>query len=105
MKEGPWVVCQLNAAQLHARVIDELIGLCKGSTADRSINQPEVQCLHQCLHQRVLANQQAADTLLANMIYNSIQQMLTDEVLDDDEAKKLVGVLSDLCGGGHQAKH
>ncbi|MFT5720172.1 MAG: hypothetical protein ACI9W6_000462 [Motiliproteus sp.] len=90
------VTSQRNMAQLNARVIDELVGLGKKITAGSSIDQSETQRLHQW----ELDNQQGADTLLASIIYKNIQQMLADEVLDNDEAEELLGMLSDLSDGG-----
>lgn len=88
-----------NAARLNDRVIDELIGLCKGVIADGVVSQPEAEFLQQWLRD----NRQVSDTWPANMLYRRIGEFLADDVLDPEEQAELLTLLQDLTGGGHQA--
>tara|TARA_R110002111_G_scaffold4958_2_gene25835 strand:+ start:5127 stop:5642 length:516 start_codon:yes stop_codon:yes gene_type:complete len=83
-----------NAARLNDRKIDELIGLCKGVLADGEVTQFEVEFLQQWLRN----NQDISEHWPANVLYQRIEEMLADNVLDFEEQKELLQTLMDLTG-------
>jgi NAD-dependent DNA ligase len=83
-----------NAARLNDRKIDELIGLCKGVLADGEVSQFEVEFLQQWLRN----NQDISEHWPANVLYQRIEEMLADNVLDFEEQKELLQTLMDLTG-------
>lgn len=93
------IVRDYNAARLNDRVIDELIGLCKGIIADNTVSQTEAEFLQQWIKD----NRHISNAFPANMIYHRIQHFLSDDTLDAEEADELLTLLKDLTGGGHKA--
>lgn len=83
-----------NAARLNDRKIDELIGLCKGVLADGEVSQFEVEFLQNWLRN----NLEISGHWPANILYQRIEAMLEDNVLDVDEQKELLETLMDLTG-------
>lgn len=80
----------LRARQNVDRSIDELIGLCKGITADGVVNQREAECLCAWL----AANEHVRDTWPANVLRARVAEYLEDGYLDDDEKAELLDMLS-----------
>ncbi|WP_288130982.1 BRCT domain-containing protein [Microbulbifer sp.] len=87
------------SARLNDRVIDELIGLCKGVIADGVVTQGEAEFLYQWLQD----NRRVADGFPANMVYRRVSEFLADGVLDAEESAELFTLLQELTGGGHKA--
>ncbi|OPY77749.1 MAG: DNA polymerase III subunit epsilon [Syntrophorhabdus sp. PtaU1.Bin058] len=76
------------------RDIDELIGICKGITADNIVSTEEALYLERWLK----INKEIANQYPANMLIGRIETMLIDGVFDDNEKLELLSVLQDLTG-------
>ena len=83
-----------NAPRLADRSIDELIGLCKGFTADGRISEDEVNYLTSWLN----TNQHAIDVWPANAIVARINQILVDKIIDPEERADLFQLLAEVVG-------
>ena len=82
------------AGAIKSRSLDELIGLCKGVTADLHVCQAEAQFLLNWLE----ANKAVAREFPANVLYPRLVEMLADGVLDADESKELLVMLQQMTG-------
>ena len=76
--------------RLSARQIDELIGLARGIAADGSINQIEAEFLQKWLAANVRMSQHPVIATL----YQRVNEILSDGVLDSDEAADLLHTLN-----------
>ena len=76
--------------RISSRQIDELIGIGRGLVADGQINQAEVEFLQKWL----AANLRISDQPLIRVLYQRIDQILTDGLLDDDEKAELLDTLN-----------
>lgn len=74
----------------HDRTVDELIGLAKGMVADGVISDAEAGYLRQWLEENA---QHASTTWPVNVIYDRVQVMLADGVIDADEREELFDLL------------
>lgn len=83
----------LRARHNADRSIDELIGVCKGITADGSVNQQESDYLCSWLR----ANEHVRDTWPANVLRARIAEYLEDGYLDADEKSELFELLSQVA--------
>ncbi len=83
-----------NADKVQDRKVDELIGLCRGVTADGTIVKSEAEYIIKWLE----SNDTIINDYPANILYDRIKRMLSDGVLDDDEQKELFELLSNLTG-------
>lgn len=87
---------RLNAARLSDRVIDELIGLARGISADRAVAQSEARFIADWLAR----NRQVADVWPVSILYERVREMLADGVLDSEEQAELLDTLHELAGSG-----
>jgi len=85
----------VNARRLADRTIDELIGICKGMTADGVVNIDEVNFLCRWFE----ANSEYLNAWPANILSARITEMLSDSLYDEDEKEELFGILNDITGG------
>lgn len=76
--------------RITSRQIDELIGLSRGLVADGQINQAEVEFLQKWL----AANEAISDQPLIQTLYRRVNDILSDGVLDADEAADLLDTLN-----------
>jgi hypothetical protein len=83
---------KLNRERLEVRLVDELIGLAKGVTADGQLLDSELEYLVRWL----VANREIASDPLVGNLYRQIQVMLSDGVLDDDERTELFDTLQNF---------
>lgn len=83
-----------NRGNIQDRQTDTLIGLSKGIIADNVINQEEINFLITWLMQnvRVMSN-----PILENLL-SKLDSILTDNVIDQDEAKEIFSILKKLAG-------
>ncbi len=84
-----------NSARIEDRDMDELIGICKGVLADRKVVLQEAEFLKQWLD----ANWHVATIWPANTLYQRIEEMLVDDILDQEEQKELFELLHQFTGG------
>lgn len=83
-----------NRKNIQDRQIDTLIGLSKGLLADGSVNQKEAEYLHNWLVQ----NRHASDNPMIQNLFERIDLMLEDGILDDEESHDLFALLGSLTG-------
>jgi len=79
----------IRARQNRDRSIDELIGVCKGITADGRVNQEEAEYLCEWLQ----ANRHVRDVWPANILRARVAEYLEDGLLDGDEKLELFDLL------------
>ena len=80
--------------RLNDRTIDELIGISRGLIADKNINQTEAEFLNSWLQ----TNLPYCNDPIVNKLYCRVSEMLKDRVLDLDEQKELLQILSEFTG-------
>ena len=95
---GQPIISDWNAPRVAERSIDELLGICKGLIADRSLSEEEVFFLTSWLK----ANEHAANVWPANVLANRINQILDDKILLTEEREELFALLAEIVG---QAKN
>lgn len=76
--------------RIASRQIDELIGLARGIAADGSVNQREAEFLQKWL----AANAEIANEPIIRTLYHRINEVLSDGILDDEEALDLLSTLN-----------
>jgi len=88
----------MNEEQLHntlgtdritSRQIDELVGLARGIAADGIINQSEIEFLQKWL----AANMAISDQPMIRRLYDRVNDILADGIVDVDEARDLLDTL------------
>lgn len=89
-----------NRARLQDRQINELVGLAHGLTADGSVNQAEAEYLLKWL----AANAGTAENPVIRVLYERVEQILADDVLDEDEAAELLDTLTRFCAGDFELR-
>lgn len=82
------------AARIQSRQVDELIGLARGLAADSCINQAEAEFLQSWLSANLIVCHQP----LFATLYERIKEVLSDGVLDPDEALELLETLHEFTG-------
>lgn len=93
-EHGQPIIRTFNASRLNDRMIDELIGLCRGVLFDGSVSELEANALLKWLD----ANREIADHWPANVLYKRIARMMTDEQLDQEEQRELLDILVEITG-------
>lgn len=76
--------------RISSRQMDELIGLSRGLVADDQINQREVEFLQKWL----VANLSVSGHPLIHRLYQRIDQILADGIVDDEEKTELLDTLN-----------
>ena len=93
-KYGRSLTERLGRARLESRDISELIGICKGVLADGVISYTEALFILEWLEEHRIIT----DVWPAGILYQSLDNMLEDGVLDNDEEKDLLGLLVEITG-------
>ena len=83
--------------RLRGRAADELFGLCLGVLADGYVNREEAQFLQQWLSVHPDVRDGSADPLVLR-IYSDVREILSDDVFDPEEQRRLLALLSDFTG-------
>ena len=81
---------RVNAKRISSRQIDELIGLARGLLADGKIDQSEVECLQKWL----AANVEISHQPLIRTLYERVNDILRDGVVDADKSSALFDTLN-----------
>ena len=89
---------RLNKRNIHDRQIDTLIGLATGLVADGKVNHDEALVLQKWL----VANSAAANNPVVQNLLIRVDEMLSDQVLDEDESRDLLSVLTKLTGSNYE---
>lgn len=85
-----------NALRIQDRLIDELIGICRGVIADGVIAESEAIFLGQWIEN----HREVADKWPVNVVYARVTEMLRDGILSKEEQKELLETLRNLTGDG-----
>lgn len=81
---------QFRRLEVSERQVDTLIGICKGIIADGVITQSEAEFLEAWL----IANQATINSNpVVQPLYERVSEMLSDSILDEDEAAELLETL------------
>jgi NAD-dependent DNA ligase len=88
------IFTRFNRKNIQDRQIDTLIGLSKGVTADKAVNQAEAEFLRNWLVQ----NRQASNNPIILNLLEKVDAMLEDGVLDAEESEELLSVLRKITG-------
>jgi hypothetical protein len=83
-----------NAPRLSTRVVDELIGIARGITADGVITDGELEMLVRWL----VANRHVTEDPIIAGLYRRIQAMLADGVFDEAKRRELLETLEAFTG-------
>jgi len=81
-------------ARIDRRAADELIGVAAGLIADGCINQKEAEFLKRWMETHL----PSLDDPVVNIVYRRLANMLSDGVLQDDEATELLNLLEQFTG-------
>ena len=83
-----------NASRVQDRLIDELIGICRGVIADGVVDEREAIYIGQWIEN----HRDIADRWPVNILYARLIEMLKDGVLSRDEQDELLGTLREITG-------
>ncbi|MGX9366511.1 BRCT domain-containing protein [Desulfoplanes sp. PS50] len=83
-----------NIDRVADRVMDELLGICRGVLADGDVNQDEAKFLLEWLGK----NRMASDNVLMPALYSRLKDIFQDGVMDDDERQDLLSFLKHATG-------
>jgi NAD-dependent DNA ligase len=81
---------RLGDDRITSRQVDELIGLARGVAADGDLNHAEVEFLQKWLAANIAVSQQP----VIRTLYQRINEVLADGVLDDEEKSTLLDTLN-----------
>lgn len=93
--QGQLLNKSLNAKNIADRKVDELIGLCRGLTADGVVNIQEAEFLLSWIE----ANRDRAPSYPFDVLFRRLSEMLEDNILDNDEQDELIEMLTKITGG------
>jgi len=85
---------RFNTKKIADKQIDTLIGLSMGIVADGKVNQSEAETLRKWL---VSCSASSASPMIQNLLIR-VDEMLSDSVLDNEEASELLSLLNKLSG-------
>ena len=83
-----------NASRIQDRLIDELIGVCRGVIADGVVDEREAIFLGQWIEN----HREVKDRWPVNILYSRVTEMLKDGVLSQPEQMEFLGTLRDITG-------
>ena len=88
------IFTRFNRKNIQDRQVDTLIGLSKGLIADGKVDQNEAEFLMSWLAQ----NQGTTSNPIIQNLFNRVETMLSDGILDADESSELLGILRSISG-------
>lgn len=91
---------QFVQARVQNRSLDELIGLARGLSADGKIVQAEAEFLQHWLKQTIVL----ADDPIYRILYDRVNDMLSDSYLDEEESEELLTIIHALTGESGELK-
>lgn len=83
-----------NAGRVQDRLIDELIGICRGVIADGIVDEKEAIFIGQWIEN----HRDIAAKWPVNVLYARLTEMLKDGALSPDEQRQLLETLRDITG-------
>ena len=84
---------RFSQARLNDRQVTEMIGLARGLIADKQLNDAEVEYFYKWL----AASEGAVENPLLSKLFDRISEILSDDIVDDDERAELISTLNSLC--------
>ena len=81
-------------SRIQDRLIDELIGICRGVIADDEVDEREAIFIGQWIEQ----HRDVADRWPVNVLYARLKEMLKDGVLNLSEQQELLETLREITG-------
>lgn len=85
----------IDAKRINERKVDELIGICKGVTADGVLTVEEVQILVKWLE----SNKNATSKWPGNILAERIKEIVSDGIINENELTELFQILKKTMGG------
>jgi NAD-dependent DNA ligase len=82
------------AAKIQDRLIDELIGICRGVIADGEVDEKEAIYIGQWIEN----HRELAEKWPVNILYARVMEMLQDGVLNQEERVELLETLRNITG-------
>jgi len=82
------------ASRIQDRLIDELIGICRGVIADGDVDEKEAIYIGQWIEN----HREIAEKWPVNILYARLMEMLRDGVLSQDERADLLETLRNITG-------
>jgi NAD-dependent DNA ligase len=79
---------------IQDRLIDEMIGICRGVIADGTVDEQEAIFLGQWIEN----HREIADRWPVNILYARLTEMLKDGILSAEEQAELLATLRDITG-------
>lgn len=99
-QHGQPVNRNFNRGVVLGRNLDELIGICKGITADGIVVKEEAEFLARWLE----GNQSVIEEWPANVLAARIASIFSDNIITPEEKRELFNLLHDLTGGSAVSK-
>ncbi|SEG13318.1 BRCT domain-containing protein [Marinobacterium lutimaris] len=96
---GQPITARLQRVARKTRDVDELIGICRGIAFDGQVNQTEAVQLLEWLSD----NAELTATYPGDVLYERLTDVLSDDVLDEGEAKDVLDMILAITGGQVQA--
>ena len=90
---GQLVNKRVHAARLMDRKSDQLLGLCEGVLADGAVAQAEAEFLYGWIQK----NPEVVGRWPANILFARLEEFLEDGVLDGDQSRELLTLLTDMA--------
>lgn len=91
--EDPAALSRLHGDRLIQRDIDQLLGICEFALQDGHIDQDEAENILIWLNN----HRECIDTWPAKVIYDRLQEALSDGILDDEEQRDLLGLVLSIA--------
>lgn len=84
---------KIHAQRIARRDIDQLLGICEFALQDGHVDQNEAEAIHSWLrsHHSIL------NTWPANVLYDRLQAMLADGVIDQNEQRDLLDIVMQIA--------
>ena len=83
-------------SEVRDRNIDELIGISRGLTADNRVNTKEAEFLRDWILEHFRYDD--LDSYPLNTIFDRLEEMLSDDIIDAEEEIELISMLKSLTG-------
>ena len=90
---------QYRISEIYDRLVDELIGICRGISADGVVNQAEAEYLVKWLER----NKRYTGIYPFNILYERLGEHLKDGVLDSEESTELLDIVKRFTGEDKEA--
>jgi hypothetical protein len=100
-QDGQPLNSNFNRGMVRGRTLDELIGICKGITADGVVATEEAEFLARWLK----GNQSVIEEWPANVLAERIANIFYDNIVTSEEKQELFDLLREVTGGSSLTDH